>query len=88
MLRQLTVRNTDEAQRLYLKFCRKLARKNIVRGAHEGPQDFAARAAQIKPQLAPAIAEITARYVGLRYGKQADAGALQALRRAVAAFKL
>jgi len=88
MLRQLTVRNTDEAQRLYLKFCRKLARKNIVRGAHEGPQDFAARAAQIKPQLAPAITEITARYVGLRYGKQADAGALPALRRAVAAFKL
>jgi transglutaminase-like putative cysteine protease len=88
MLRQLTVRNTDEAQRLYLKFCRKLAKKGIVRAAHEGPQDFAARAAQIKPQLAPAIADITARYVALRYGNQPDASALQALRRAVAAFKL
>ena len=88
MLRQLTLRNTDEAQRLYLKFCRMLAKKGIVRGAHEGPQDFAARAAQIKPQLAPSIADITARYVALRYGNRIDAGALNALRRAVAAFKL
>jgi len=123
MLRKLTVRNTDEAQRLYLKFCRTLAKKGIVRGAHEGPQDFAVRATQIKPQLAPAIANITARYVALRYGDRIDnkapdasgvgwawfhmptrfqsawaqksahptkqdAGAMQALRRAVAAFKL
>jgi len=93
MLRKLAGRNTDEAQRLYLKFCRKLAKRGIVRGAHEGPQDFAARAAQIKPQLAPAIADITARYVALRYGNRpdthasdtgaSDTGALQALRRAV-----
>jgi transglutaminase-like putative cysteine protease len=88
MLRQLTVRNTDEAQRLYLKFCSILAKKGIVRDIHEGPQDFAARAAQRKPQLAPAIADITAHYVALRYGNQPDASALQALRRAVAAFKL
>ncbi len=88
MLRKLTVRNTDEAQRLYLKFCRTLSKKGIVRSAHEGPQDFAVRAMQIKSQLAPAIADITARYVALRYGDQLDAGALQALRRAVSAFKL
>ena len=88
MLRQLTLRNTDEAQRLYLKFCRTLAKKGIVRDTHEGPQDFADRAAQIKPQLAPAISDITARYVAVRYGNQADASALQALRRAVAAFRL
>jgi transglutaminase-like putative cysteine protease len=83
MLRQLTLRNTDEAQRLYLKFCRTLAKKGIVRGAHEGPQDFAARAAQIKPQLASSIADITARYVALRYGGRIDADAMQGLRRAV-----
>jgi transglutaminase-like putative cysteine protease len=88
MLRQLTVRNTDEAQHLYLKFCRKLSSKGIVRGTHEGPQDFAIRITQIKPQLAPAISDITARYVALRYGNQFDTGAMQALRRAVAAFKL
>ena len=83
MLRQLYERDTDEAQRLYLKFCRKLSRRGIARDAHEGPHDFAARAAQAKPQLAPAIADITARYVALRYGERPDATALQALRRAV-----
>ena len=88
MLRQLSARNTDEALRLYQKFCRKLAKKGIVRDSHEGPQDFAVRAVQIKPQHAPAINDITARYVALRYGKRLDAGAMQALRRAVAAFKI
>ena len=88
MLRRLTTRSADEAQRLYLKFCGKLAKISIVRGTHEGPQDFAARAAQIKPQLASAISDITARYIALRYSNQLDSGAMQALRRAVTAFKL
>ncbi|MBI5659464.1 MAG: DUF3488 domain-containing transglutaminase family protein [Nitrosomonadales bacterium] len=88
LLRRLVVRNTDAAQRLYLKFCRKLARAGVVRGAHEGAQDFASRAARMKPRAAPAIADITARYIALRYGRQADGMALPALRRAVAAFRL
>ena len=88
MLYRLTVRNTDAVQALYLKFCRKLEKKGIVRAAHEGPQDFAARAMLLKPQCADAIRDITARYVALRYSRQADSGALPALRHAVAAFKL
>jgi transglutaminase-like putative cysteine protease len=88
MLRKLMTRNTDEAQRQYLKFCHKLAKKNIVRGVHEGPQDFAARAARLSPHRAEAINAITDCYVALRYGKPGDAGMLLALRRAVAAFKL
>ena len=87
MLRQLTLRNTDEAQRLYLRFCRTLAKRGLVRDAHEGAQDFAARAAQIKPQLAPAIADITARYIALRYEGRIDTDAMQGLHRAVTAFK-
>jgi transglutaminase-like putative cysteine protease len=88
MLRKLTTVNTDKAQQLYLKFCAKLAKKRIIRRMHEGPQDFAARAAKIKPQLAAPIAEITELYVALRYTNRIDAGALQRLSRAVAAFKL
>ena len=88
MLHQLSLRNTDEVQQLYLKFCHKLAKIGIVRSLHEGPCDFAARAIHLKPQLAPAINDITARYVALRYGNQLDAGTLQALRHAVGAFKL
>lgn len=83
MLRHLVRRDTDEAQRLYLKFCRTLAKKGIVRDAHEGPLDFAARAAQMRPQLGPAIADITARYVSLRYGNQVDKDSLLALRNAI-----
>jgi len=88
MLRRLTLRNADAVQTAWLKFCRKLARKGIVRSAHEGPQDFAARAAKIRPQLAPAIADITASYVMLRYDHSADSDALNALRRKIRAFKL
>ncbi len=100
MLRRLAVRHADQVQRLYLKFCRKLGKAGIARAAHEGPQDFAARAAQIKPQRASAIEDITARYVALRYnssppalvGRGTDGSdtteALRALRRAVASFKL
>jgi transglutaminase-like putative cysteine protease len=88
MLRRLYVRNPDEALRLYLKFCRKLEKAGISRAAHEGPQDFAARASRLRPQLAGAIADITRRYVALRYGALQQADALKTLRRAIGAFKL
>lgn len=88
MLRRLYAHHTDEVQRIYLKFCRKLEKAGLARAPHEGPQDFAARVAREKPQLSSAIADITGLYVALRYGRQADAGAVQALRRAVASFKL
>ncbi len=88
MLRHLYRRSTDTAQLLYLRFCRKLARAGSVRAAHEGPQDFAARAAAGHPQQAAAIHGITARYLALRYENQPDTADLRALRREVAAFKL
>ncbi len=88
MLRRLAVRHTDAAQALYLKFCRKLEKGGIVRAAHEGPQDFSARAMLLQPQHANAIRDITARYLALRYCGQTDRGAVPALRRAVAVFKL
>ncbi len=88
MLRRLTARNNDAVQALYLKFCRKLEKGGVVRAAHEGPQDFAGRAMRLKPQHTGAIRDITSRYLALRYGGQTDSGALSALRRAIAAFKL
>jgi transglutaminase-like putative cysteine protease len=88
MLRHLYAQRTDEAQRLYLKFCRKLQKAGVARGGHEGPRDFAARAAQRLPQHAAAIADITARYVALRYEPDSPAEALSSLRRSIGAFKL
>jgi len=88
MLRRLRTRTDDPALALYLKFCRKLAKAGVARATHEGPEDFAHRAAKLKPELATAISAITERYVALRYGKQDNPAALSALRNAVAAFKL
>ena len=88
MLRRLYPRNADQAQRLFLQFCRKLEKAGVVRADHEGPGDFAARAAAALPQHAAAVRDITARYVALRYGETHPPGALDALRRSIAAFKL
>jgi transglutaminase-like putative cysteine protease len=88
LLRKLYPRKTDATQALYLRFCKKISRSGIVRAAHEGPQDFAARASKSLPQQAAAISDITALYLRLRYAGQTDAKDLLALRRAVRAFKI
>ena len=88
LLHKLYRQQTDAPLALYLAFCRKLAKKGLLRAAHEGPRDFAARAAAAHPQSAAAIHLITAHYLALRYENQpADTG-LHVLRREVAAFKL
>lgn len=88
MLRRLRTRVADPALALYLKFCRKLEKTGIARAGHEGAQDFAARASRLKPELAPAIADITASYVALRYGRHSNAAALHELSCKVDSFKI
>ena len=96
MLRRMAIRSTDVAQKLYLKYCRKLERVGVVRAAHEGAQDFAARACHSRPQQAAAIHHITALYLAARYNHapqlsgagQKNAENLRALRHAVASFKI
>lgn len=78
----------DPAERLYARYCRKLARLNLVRGAHEGPLRFAQRCRAQCPQLAGAIEEVTALYVALRYGKGGDSAQLRALRNAVTKLRI
>ncbi len=87
MLRRLVTRQADAIQANYLKFCRKLAKRGTLRAAHEGAQDFARRAAKIHAHHAEQIADITARYVALRYGNQRDEASLRAFRDAVWAFR-
>jgi hypothetical protein len=86
MLRRLQIRNNDPVQTHYLKFCKKIAKAGIERFPHEGAQDFAERAMQIKPNLAPAIRDITGQYIALRYHSVQDANSLQAFKRAVRQF--
>ena len=88
MLRRLYKHSTDRAQKLYLRFCRKLERAGVVRLPHEGPQDFAVRAAARFPHQADAIHRISAHYLSLRYENKADIKVLSAFRREISAFKL
>lgn len=78
----------DPVQRAWLAFCRKLDAHGVRRAPHEGPQDFAERAAQRLPGAADPIRAIARRYIALRYGTQDDARAVGALRRAIRRLRL
>ncbi|MCC6202537.1 MAG: DUF3488 domain-containing transglutaminase family protein [Gammaproteobacteria bacterium] len=69
----------DPVQRLYLRFCRKLRRLGLKRLPHEGPLDFAHRAARAQPRLHDAIMRITEHYLALRYGQASDRATLARL---------
>jgi transglutaminase-like putative cysteine protease len=76
----------------YDRFCQRLARRGIRRGPAEGPLDFSLRARQLRPELGPAIARITALYLRLRYAAPAKANQsrqrqLRDLQSAVRQFK-
>lgn len=77
----------DAASRLYDRFCRKLAKRSIVRHPNEGPADFARRVIGLRPELATPVSQITQAYLALRYGK-ADAGQLEQLKRQIARIKV
>lgn len=57
----------DPVTRLYNQFCRRLGLLGIVRGQCEGPQDFAARAAGLRPDLNADIMNISTLYAALRF---------------------
>lgn len=75
----------DPALRLWLAFCRRLARRGWPRHEWEGPHDYARRLAVALPAKAAEIDRIAALYAGLRYGT-VDASRLTELRRCLAAF--
>ncbi len=68
MLRHLFARRPDKVQAAWLKLCRRLAKAGLPRAAHEGAQDYAARVAAARPQLADAVRDLASRYSALRYG--------------------
>jgi len=84
MLRHLYTRRPDRVQAAWLKLCRKLANTGLPRDPHEGPQDYAARIAAARPELAATILDLAARYSALRYGTEngdeAKRGFLQRVR--------
>jgi hypothetical protein len=63
-------RPLDPLARAYARLCRKLARAGIARENHEGPLAYATRIARSRPELAPQVAPLLARYAHLRYGRK------------------
>jgi hypothetical protein len=56
-------------QRAWQAFCRKLGARGVARSPHEGPRDYAERAAARLPQAAASIRAIAALYIVARYGR-------------------
>jgi transglutaminase-like putative cysteine protease len=73
----------DPVQKAWRTFCQKLAKRGVERAAHEGPRDYAARAARAIPAARVSILRIGALYIGLRYGAQPMANGASRLRRLV-----
>ncbi len=77
----------DEAQRIYLRFCRRLARLRLIRNPQETATAFASRAGRARPDLAAEIAAITRHYLSVRYEPGGGTDDLLALRNLVRSFK-
>lgn len=58
----------DPVVQVYEQLCRKLAREDLPKHAHEGPQAYLERVASQRPNLARELDEAKRIYVDLRYG--------------------
>ena len=58
----------DPLARGYGRLCRKLARVGLPREPHQGPRAYLEVIGRRRPDLAPRIAPLLARYIELRYG--------------------
>ncbi len=81
------IQRADPPQRIWLAFCRKLARAGLARRGEEGPIDFSERAAARWPARADALRAIARLYVDLRYGRDGDRQSLAQLRGRVRSFR-
>ena len=71
---------TDPVQKLYLRFCARLAKRGVERVNSEGPLDFAARAAQRYPSQQNTIELITKIYINSRYRSRTQADQTQKMK--------
>lgn len=64
-------RHQHPLDKLYLRYCQRLARTGLVRAAGEGPHDFARRVAAERPAEASRAREVALLYASLRYRPEA-----------------
>jgi len=82
------LKRPDPVQKAWRVFCRKLATRGVERSPHEGPRDYAARAARALPSARRSILRIGSLYIALRYGADASAAGAARLRRMVRELRL
>ena len=90
MLRQKETHRLSALDKVYLRFCDRLARLGLPRQQGEAPGRYAARVAETWPHLAPDVSRLTGRYEDLAYapdGAARQAAALGRFRREVARFR-
>jgi len=78
----------DRIQSAWLAFCRKLDAHGVTRAPHEGPRDFAERAARRLPRAGDTIRAIAERYIAVRYGADTDARQISELRQQIQSLRL
>ena len=78
---------TDRVLRIYNRFCKKLAKCGLTRGASEGANDFAGRVKTKLPKQTADIDQITGLFVKLRYGRVSTPEELKQFDKRVAGFK-
>ncbi|MFT6051017.1 MAG: transglutaminase-like putative cysteine protease [Halioglobus sp.] len=89
LLLRREIKRSNPADRVYLRFCRKLGKGGVVRAAGEAPGDFSARAAQALPAKADEINRITRLYMALSYrDSSAERSLLGELKTAVRRWRL
>ena len=62
-------RRAPPADRYYRRFCKRMARQGIPRHPGEGPEDYARRIAEEKPELGRKGMQVSALYIRVTYGK-------------------
>lgn len=80
-------KTADKVLLIYNRFCKKLAKHGLFRGAGEGVKDFAERVKIKLPEQATDIDQITAVFIKLRYGRAATGEDLQQLKTLVGLFR-
>jgi transglutaminase-like putative cysteine protease len=78
----------DRVQRAWQTFVRKLRARGVARAPHEGPRDFAQRAALRLPGASAAILAIASLYINARYGRGTAPAQVAELEQRVRALKL
>ncbi len=80
-------RHESEAEiQIWSHFCARMETLGFAKQVHECPRAYQRRIAREQPELSAPTADITARYIAIRYGAAPSADALHALRLQVKRF--